>query len=841
METSQEETDISVSSNDEKINLAKNESEPVFKVPSFSKISSNKDKKAKKNLLSPSEKNSLSEKIVGEISAESNNNSNPRDPGSTDELSDEKRTLISFRPKSNVLPSQVYKPHQPTASEYMEHYSKRENVTNDNNDKSEGAMKTADSKEFTKEQDSKIMKSKSEGSKLPPQKLKYEKPDWSTPCEEDEENIYSLEVLKGGSIVDRINLATKEYFIIGRMAECDIVLEHPSISRHHAILQFGNPGESDDVEFQKDGSSGFYLFDLASTHGTFLNKARVPSEKYYRMKVGHMIKFGGSSRIYILQGPPEDEEEESKESATELREKARKIREKEELAKMMLGDDSDDDDEVDDATSRRQDVQDTGVTWGMLEDAVAESDEEEKEEEQLPVLQERKDPFYVKDPHKALKNFYQKEGLEVEFDSTERRPGQWNVRLELPIDSASGRPIVAEASLTGKKKDAMNNCALEACRLLDKHGMFKQSEHHRRKVKEWEKEDFYDSDEDQYWDRTGDLDKKRQQRKMRVGVKKKSAAAENAETYESLTKKINILEKEITEIERQLDNDRKVTTTSAESSDPLEDFMVQVKSGRTLDSLTRSKLKLRLFEVRKESARLTKLAEIARPASLPPLQSSSTKSMSFIGRMKGKKKGLLMPNKPILTTEVSFNMKDVPDVEEVDEEEPVSTEAKKTDTRGEHGSSITSSVDTEQPTNQMTPLNKPSLPSPENMISMESEESSSNKIFTAEQDPGHPTGSQEVKTTNGKPQPQESTPRRKRTFGPTLPPELKEELLGGSRAQDVKDEGGRKSRRKKKKTNEPQSTTSGAVCSNDPDYSDWMPPTGQTGDGTTSLNAKFGY
>ena len=46
-----------------------------------------------------------------------------------------------------------------------------------------------------------------------------------------------------------------------------------------------------------------------------------------------------------------------------------------------------------------------------MEDAVAESDEEEKEEEQLPVLQERKDPFYVKDPHKALKNFYQKEGV----------------------------------------------------------------------------------------------------------------------------------------------------------------------------------------------------------------------------------------------------------------------------------------------------------------------------------------------------------------------------------------------------------------------------------------------
>ena len=66
-------------------------------------------------------------------------------------------------------------------------------------------------------------------------------------------------------------------------------------------------------------------------------------------------------------------------------------------------------------------------------------------------------------------------GMEIDFECTERRPGQWNVRLELPIDTPSGKAVVAEASITGKKRDAFNNCALEACRLLDKHGMFKQS------------------------------------------------------------------------------------------------------------------------------------------------------------------------------------------------------------------------------------------------------------------------------------------------------------------------------------------------------------------------------
>jgi len=83
---------------------------------------------------------------------------------------------------------------------------------------------------------------------------------------------------------------------------CKVIVNKNFHFRYHALLQFGTPTqEYDNVEFQKDGSAGFYLYELGSTHGTFLNKARVPEKRYYRLKVGHMIKFGNSTRIYILQ------------------------------------------------------------------------------------------------------------------------------------------------------------------------------------------------------------------------------------------------------------------------------------------------------------------------------------------------------------------------------------------------------------------------------------------------------------------------------------------------------------------------------------------------------------
>ena len=52
-----------------------------------------------------------------------------------------------------------------------------------------------------------------------------------------------------------------------------------------------------------------------------------------------------------------------------------------------------------------------------------------------------------------------------------------NYFFRLPIDLPSGASMVAEAVVSGKKKEAVIQCALEACRLLDKQGVLRASKH----------------------------------------------------------------------------------------------------------------------------------------------------------------------------------------------------------------------------------------------------------------------------------------------------------------------------------------------------------------------------
>ena len=118
---------------------------------------------------------------------------------------------------------------------------------------------------------------------------------------------------------DAIDLGGVDHCILGRQPgsllnpKCSAgrisALLHPSISRAHAVLQFGT---------NSDQPPGWYICDLDSTHGTFVNKRRVPPGRYIRLRVGYVLRLGCSTRLLVLSGPESDVEAESKETWSEL-------------------------------------------------------------------------------------------------------------------------------------------------------------------------------------------------------------------------------------------------------------------------------------------------------------------------------------------------------------------------------------------------------------------------------------------------------------------------------------------------------------------------------------------
>ena len=100
-------------------------------------------------------------------------------------------------------------------------------------------------------------------------------------------------MLKDGAIVDVVDCRGRGCVTLGRTPDNDVVLEHPSSSRFHAAIQFAR------------GGSEAFVFDNASTHGTFVNKRRLKARVHAPVFVGDQIRFGQSSRIFVVAGASE--------------------------------------------------------------------------------------------------------------------------------------------------------------------------------------------------------------------------------------------------------------------------------------------------------------------------------------------------------------------------------------------------------------------------------------------------------------------------------------------------------------------------------------------------------
>lgn len=255
--------------------------------------------------------------------------------------------------------------------------------------------------------------------KLPP-KCSYVEPKWSAAPESSLK--YNFEVLKGGQIVDNVNnLQSKAYWTIGKFQNNDIVMAHPTISRYHAVLQYRpdvvsgdensddneNGTKSDGAEQKPKVDKGWYLYDLNSTHGSFVNKMKVPPKTYVRIRVGYMLKFGASTRNYILQGPGFDEEAESELTITEMKEL--RLRKQQEQQEKLL--------------EEERKRQEEGISWGMTEDA-----EEETDLSHNPFAATNNEELFLQDPKKTLRGYFEREGLDLDYKVDEITNGTYLCR-----------------------------------------------------------------------------------------------------------------------------------------------------------------------------------------------------------------------------------------------------------------------------------------------------------------------------------------------------------------------------------------------------------------------------
>lgn len=694
-------------------------------------------------------------------------------------------TMASFK-MPMIIPSKIIK----TKSAFMQEPKviKKELVVNSVTDKTV----------LPKEEIPIVVKSvEKKPSTKPPKELPpfpYKEPKWGGKPNKN----YSFEILKSGKILDTVDLSQENFYVFGRLESCNFVFEHPSVSRYHAILQFRAEGT-------EEHEAGFYVYDLESTHGTFLNKNQIRPRTYYRMKVGHILKVGGSSRLHILQGPEEDEEKESELTVTEI--KALAIKKREEIMSKLESKESD--------VQSSESSKDSGVDWGFGEDAV----EEPIGENPFTLAAEiaPNEDLYLNDPKKTLRGWFEREGYELEYKVEEKGVAHFSCRIELPIDAAYCQTYFAEATVKGKKKEAVLAAALEACRILDRNGLLRQSQHEgrKRKKKNWEEEDFYDSDEDTFLDRTGTIEKKREMRKKMV--------SNETETYDSLREKFSNVEKEMDEINELLEQSAKKTpikNPDDQTEDSLEAYMAAITKSEELDKTKKSRLRLQLGILQREKNRLEKLINLARPTSLPPLtlvKDLKSKIQPMVGSMKGfKAKTSLNKIKAKVVTPVKVIKTETEEFEEEVEDDDVNEKQRKKEKETSAKIETQDEIPLEDDTSksdiiELIEENNMKVPDDEEESIMEDDE-----METDERD--------QIKV-----------------IGPIIPEDVEisdvTENLNESKPNPLNQKKNveRIERRKRAKKG------AAGYNSSDPDYAMWLPPNNQTGDGKTHLNDKYGY
>ncbi|KAF9340291.1 hypothetical protein BGZ91_002715 [Linnemannia elongata] len=126
--------------------------------------------------------------------------------------------------------------------------------------------------------------------------LKYNEP----PEARKPSQKWRLYVFKGDKEIDLLHIHRQSAFLFGRDRNVvDVPIEHPSCSKQHAVLQFRQIVETDALGQAKRTTKPF-IIDLESANGTFVNGTKIPPTRYYELKLSDVLKFGASTREFVL-------------------------------------------------------------------------------------------------------------------------------------------------------------------------------------------------------------------------------------------------------------------------------------------------------------------------------------------------------------------------------------------------------------------------------------------------------------------------------------------------------------------------------------------------------------
>jgi len=145
-------------------------------------------------------------------------------------------------------------------------------------------------------------RARTNGPRPPPKaglaKGKYYEPGWKASPAHD----YTICIFKGKQFLQKIDISQKSAHVIGRMTDCDIQVNDNSVSRYHAVIQHGK--------------GGVWIYDLGSTHRTFVNDHKqplvndglVPIHQYKQILMYDIVMFGNCDLFYRLEGGPTRQE-----------------------------------------------------------------------------------------------------------------------------------------------------------------------------------------------------------------------------------------------------------------------------------------------------------------------------------------------------------------------------------------------------------------------------------------------------------------------------------------------------------------------------------------------------